>query len=228
MNTLIDLLQTTGVFLAGLLFRMLAYVAVLAIIAVPVAILIGLIVGFEKLRERRTSLVGLKLATGRHYAPSHTWLARRFGEIRIGLDDLARTILSGTTKVTLPVPGMRLQAGSPAVAIDCGNRSTMIPSPVTGWVTAVNTAVANDPGLLQSSPYRRGWLFTIDPDTNAWERFPKGEAAKAWFRAEGVRFSGHLEHELGLAAADGGELVHPAPALLTEEKWQALVSAFLR
>ena len=34
--------------------------------------------------------------------------------------------------------------------------------------------------------------------------------------------------ELGLLAANGGELLVEAPALLSEEKWQRLVSEFLR
>ena len=230
MNTLFEILQTAGVFVVGIALRFLMLLVVLAIMSIPVAALVAVFVGFEKMREGRTGLIsedGLKLARARRYAPSHTWLSRRFGTLRIGLDDLARHLLPGTTKVTLPSVGAHLIAGLPAVGIACGERTTTIPSPVTGRVTAVNPAVENDPDLLQSSPYGKGWLFTVKPESDAWVRFPKGAAARAWFHDERARLSRHLEAELGLAAADGGELVYPAPALLTDEKWQALVSAFL-
>jgi hypothetical protein len=36
-----------------------------------------------------------------------------------------------------------------------------------------------------------------------------------------------VEDELGLAAADGGELVAPAPALLGEHGWRRVVASFL-
>ncbi len=33
--------------------------------------------------------------------------------------------------------------------------------------------------------------------------------------------------QLSMAAADGGELVAPGPALLNDDQWQALTQAFL-
>ncbi len=36
-----------------------------------------------------------------------------------------------------------------------------------------------------------------------------------------------IEDQLGFAAADGGELVAPAPWLVGEENWKALTAAFL-
>ncbi len=50
---------------------------------------------------------------------------------------------------------------------------------------------------------------------------------RAIARAERRRLSSFVEEELGLAAADGGELVAPGPALLGEEGWRKLVASFL-
>jgi hypothetical protein len=55
----------------------------------------------------------------------------------------------------------------------------------------------------------------------------RGEAARRWVERESVRLTRFLEHDLGLAAADGGEIVAPPPALLTGEQWTALTMAFL-
>jgi glycine cleavage system H protein len=51
--------------------------------------------------------------------------------------------------------------------------------------------------------------------------------ARAWFHADETRLAHFLEGELGLAAADGGELVLPPPALLSEDQWHRAVSSFL-
>ena len=62
----------------------------------------------------------------------------------------------------------------------------------------------------------------------------------AWHAAHGAKmgeFAGYSmplyytrpldEHQLGFAAADGGELLAPPPTLLGETQWKALTKAFL-
>ena len=46
-------------------------------------------------------------------------------------------------------------------------------------------------------------------------------------RRESARWTRFLEERLGFAAADGGELLAPAPWLIGEEGWRALAAAFL-
>src|SRR3972149_3307470 len=57
---------------------------------------------------------------------------------------------------------------------------------------------------------------------------PRGGATRQWLREEGARLAQFLEHNLGVAAADGGEFLFPAPSLLSDEQWAALTRAFLR
>ena len=110
--------------------------------------------------------------------------------------------------------------GAPAVTVACGARTAVIPSPVTGTVVAVNSAVSRRPSLVESSPYGRGWLFSVRPASDTYRSFPTGAKARAWFHADETRLAHFLEGELGLAAADGGELVLPPPALLSEDQWR--------
>lgn len=228
---MLEFLQLAGIFLAGLIVRVLAFLLVLAVCALPILAAWAIWRAAQKLRDRRIGLVdvgGLELAEAHHYAPGHTWIARRRGTIRVGLDEIAGRLLHGPTSVTLPKTGTVLAAGLPAAKIACGGRSADILSPVSGTVVAVNPAVVRDPALLEDSRYRDGWLFAMKPASAAFLAFPTGGAAHAWFRDETVRFSHALETELGLLAADGGELVVEAPALLSEEKWRRLVSEFLK
>ncbi|HTS03833.1 MAG TPA: glycine cleavage system protein H [Thermoanaerobaculia bacterium] len=230
--TPLEFLQVAGIFLAGLIVRILAFVLVLAVCALPILAAWALWRAFQKLRDRRIGLVdvdGLELAEAHHYAAGHTWLARGArGTVRVGLDEIAGRLLHGPTSVTLPRPGTVLAAGLPAATVSCGGRSAEIPAPVTGKVVAINPAVARKPALLEESRYRGGWLFAMKPATAAFLTLPSGKLARAWFKDETARLSHALETELGLLAADGGELVVEAPALLSEEKWQRLVSQFLK
>ncbi len=56
---------------------------------------------------------------------------------------------------------------------------------------------------------------------------PHGELAETWIRREAARWTRYLEERLGFAAADGGDLVSPAPWLVGEEGWNALKEEFL-
>jgi glycine cleavage system H lipoate-binding protein len=227
-----ELLQIAWVFLTGLLVRALAFTLVLVVCALPVLAAFAVFRAWQKMRDRQVGLVdldGLELAEAHHYAPSHAWLQRGpRGIVHVGLDEIAGRLLHAPTSVSLPRPGTVLGAGLPAATVACGPRTAIIPSPITGTVVAVNPAVVKDPSLLEESRYRRGWLFAVKPATASFLSLPTGDRARAWFMDETARFSRALESELGLLAADGGELVVEAPALLSEEKWHRLVSEFLK
>ncbi len=234
MEALLTFLQGAAIFVVGLLIRLLLLVAFVAVALAPILVGWGLYRVAERtirrLRARRLGLVeidGLVLAERRRYTPSHAWLDESDGHLRVGLDGLAGHLLHGVTAVHLPPPGSVLAAGRPAVTVACGARTAIVSSPVTGTVMAVNGAVRRHPSLLLSSPYVRGWLFSVRPASDTYRSFPTGEEARAWFHAEEARLAHLLEGELGLAAADGGELVLPPPALLSEEQWHRAVSSFL-
>jgi hypothetical protein len=61
-----------------------------------------------------------------------------------------------------------------------------------------------------------------------WKTLPAGEQARSWLRAEGERLTRFYEDQLGLAAADGGELIGSPETLLTEGQWKILSRSFLR
>ena len=234
MEALLTILEGAVIFVAGLLIRALLLVAFVAAALVPVLAGWGLYRVaawmFRRLRARRLGLVdvdGLVLAERRRYTPAHAWLEETGGRLRVGLDGLAGHLLHGVTRVQLQQPGTMLATGRPAVTVACGARTAVLPSPVTGTVVAVNATVLRRPSLVESSPYQRGWLFSVRPASDTYQSFPTGAKARAWFHADETRLAHFLEAELGLAAADGGELVLPPPALLSEDQWHRAVSSFL-
>ncbi len=164
-----------------------------------------------------------------HVGPGHTWMAPRGqgGALAVGLDDVAERILPSATSVDLPAPGMEVHRGDPVAVIRAGKRTIRIGAPVDGTILGVNRSARRNPALVKEDPYGRGWLFLLAPRDDGWRRFPSGASAEEWLSSERRRLSRFVEDELGLAAADGGDLVAPAPALLGEEGWKRIVASFL-
>jgi hypothetical protein len=55
---------------------------------------------------------------------------------------------------------------------------------------------------------------------------PTGGEAGKWLERETERLFVFLHDELGMTAADGGELVSKPPRVLSEDQWANLVKAF--
>lgn len=219
---MVPVLEAVGSLLVGTAGRLLvSFLAGLALL-LP-AILAAL--AWRAFTSRRAPR-GLRPET--RFAPGHTWLApRRRGTVAIGLDEVAERILPSATALELPAPGMEVHRGDPIAVVRAGRRAIRIGAPVDGTVVAVNHRARRNPGLVKSDPYGRGWLFAVAPHDDGWRALPSGPDAAAWVTAERARLSRFVEDELGLAAADGGTLLAPAPALLGEEGWKRLVAAFL-
>jgi glycine cleavage system H lipoate-binding protein len=234
MNEIVEFLKIAGLFAGGMLFRFLLLVLVVALYAVPIFLAWGVYRLYKQAVGRAVGMEpvdGLLLAVERHYAPGHTWLEPRLlGRLRVGLDDIGQRIVPGANVVSLPRVGASVRKGEPVVVVSTGDRKTTIPSPVDGTVTSVNRTFRKSPspGLLNRSPYTLGWLFTVKPSDGSWASLPTGGAARDWFRFEEHRFAHFLEAELGMAAADGGEMLIPGPTALPRAKWEAMAREFLQ
>jgi glycine cleavage system H lipoate-binding protein len=231
MTAIVEILQSVGVFLGGLLARVGLFFAMVAVLVVP-ALAVALVA--RAVGERRRRALGLRQVAGlafrpdASYAPGHTWLRPRGGgKLELGLDDLALRLLPSVTAVELPPPGTVVAKGAPVAALYGGGRVVTIPSPIAGTVMGVNAAVLRDPSLVKRDGYAKGWLVAVAPADRAWHAFPCAAEAEVFLREESARFGRFLEERLGYAAADGGELVAPAPWLVGEKAWRELTDAFL-
>lgn len=224
MTTFIEILEGLGTFLVGTAGRLGVFLVAGLALAVP-ALAIALAWRAVERRRRPANELGLEA----HVSPGHTWLApRRDGSVTVGVDEIASAILPSATAVDLPRPGMEVHRGDPIAVIHAGKRTVRIAAPADGVVERVNRTLGRNPSLVKDEPYRGGWLFAMAPANDGWKELPGGLRADTYILAERRRLSRFLEEELGLAAADGGELVAPAPALLGDEGWEKVVAEFLR
>ena len=229
MTTFMEILEAVGAFIIGLVTRFGAFLVLGLLLLIP-AVIVGL--GIHLARRRHERAVerggGLGWRHGAWHAPNHTWLALRApGELEVGLDDLAQRILPSVTAVELPRPGMEVHRGDPIAVLRAGGRTVQLGAPIDGRIVRVNKRVRRDPGLVKREPYVGGWLFSLAPTDGAYQKLPHDAEAQEWMRVERQRLERFVEDELGLAAADGGTLLVPAPAALGEDGWKKLVFAFL-
>lgn len=229
MQTFNEILQVIGAFAIGIAARTLIFLVGVALLTIPAALIAVGINAVRARRERILSRVGnLVYREGAYYAPNHTWLApRATGDFDVGIDDIARKIIPGSSSVELPRAGARFHKGDPIAVVRAGRREVMISAPLDGEVTRVNAAIRSDPALVRDEAYGRGWLFSFAPSDAGYLRFPSGYEAAGWLAREKARLSTFIEAELGIAAADGGELTAPVPAALGEEGWRKVVANFL-
>jgi glycine cleavage system H lipoate-binding protein len=231
MTAIVDVLTAIGIFAVGIAARLGIVLGVMLALLVPVMLFVG---GARALRAARLWAQGyrtagrLRFRNGLAYAPGHTWVKAEGKSLQVGLDDLAQRILPWTVAVSLPRVGRTVKEGEPVATLSCGGREVQVAAPASGRIARVNVDLLREPTLAKSENYGGGWLFAIEPENQGWKSLPIGEQARAWLRAEGDRLERFYETQLGLAAADGGELIASPDTLLNDAQWTALARSFLR
>ncbi len=217
---------------AGVLVRALLLAVVIGALAVPIVMLLygwrgvrGLIDGAMGLRR-----VGhIRLRDGCYYTPAHLWVKpvddRR---VRIGLDDLAQRLLPDLAAVSLGAPGRHVGEGEPIGEVRCRDEWVTLKAPFAGTIARINGRVVAHPELVHEDPYRRAWLVDVAPDDERYASYRSGAQASAWLREEDRRLTEIVEHDLGIAAADGGELTLPASEVMDQARLHALRTKFLQ
>lgn len=111
----------------------------------------------------RIWIAGFPLALDRLYHPgSHLWVRRSAGgAARIGLDPLGIETSGTLAQLSFDAAGSELAAGRPFGQLEAAKFVGPLISPVSGTLTAVNDAVAADPGLAERDPYDGGWLIDV-------------------------------------------------------------------
>ncbi len=223
--------ESAVVFLAGLAVRLLLLALVVAALAVPILLAFEAWGGLRALMRRFRGIQevgGLPWRSGPRYAPTHTWIAGEDRRVKVGLDGLAEHLVPTVQDIQLPAAGDTVRQGDVVARISSGTRRLAIVSPVSGRVSAVNLALAEDPAAILRDPYVGGWLFSVEPSDRRWEALPRGPEARDWFRRETERLHRLLESHLGIAAADGGEMIVPPASSLSDVQWEALTAEFLQ
>lgn len=104
---------------------------------------------------------------GLSYTAEHEWVSIDGDVATVGITDYAADKLGDVVFVELPAVDSGVSAGQVCGEIESTKSVGELYAPLTGDVVAVNGAVAEDPSLINSSPFEDGWLLKIRIDASA-------------------------------------------------------------
>jgi glycine cleavage system H protein len=95
------------------------------------------------------------------YSKEHEW-ARVEGDIAtIGITDFAQNQLGDVVYVELPKVGVQVKLMAPFGVVESVKTASDLFAPVSGEVIEINSALADKPELVNTSPYDEAWMIKV-------------------------------------------------------------------
>jgi glycine cleavage system H protein len=98
----------------------------------------------------------------RYFTDEHEWIEVEGNTATVGITDYAQGQLGDIVFADVPAPGTRLTKGGDAAVVESVKAASDVYAPVSGTVIEGNTALADDPALVNSDPEGAGWFFRIE------------------------------------------------------------------
>ncbi|XP_019361035.1 PREDICTED: glycine cleavage system H protein, mitochondrial isoform X1 [Gavialis gangeticus] len=105
------------------------------------------------------------LLAARKYTDKHEWISVENGIGTVGISNFAQEALGDVVYCSLPEVGTKLNKQDEFGALESVKAASELYSPLTGEVTEINTALADNPGLVNKSCYNDGWLIKMTVDS---------------------------------------------------------------
>lgn len=100
---------------------------------------------------------------GLRYTKDHEW-AKQDGElVVIGITHYAQDQLGDVVFIEMPAVGKAVAAGDTFGVVEAVKTVSDLYAPLGGTIAEVNPALADQPGLVNQSPYEDGWMIKIKP-----------------------------------------------------------------
>ena len=116
----------------------------------------------------------------RRYSANHLWV-RKDGEMcEAGITEYAQNQLGQIVYVDVPEEGAGFAQGQEFGTIESVKAVNQLLMPVSGEVAAINSALENDPALINNDCYGRGWLIRMKPtDWSEYDRLLDAQAYRS-------------------------------------------------
>ncbi len=102
-----------------------------------------------------------------HYTKDHEWTDGASGDVKVGITAFAADQLGSVVFVELPAVGTVLTAGETFGQVESTKSVSDLYAPLSGTVTAVNSALEDAPELINEDPYGAGWMIQLSVDGGA-------------------------------------------------------------
>ncbi|WAT17563.1 glycine cleavage system protein GcvH [Aurantiacibacter sp. MUD11] len=97
----------------------------------------------------------------RYFTEEHEWIDVDGDTATIGITDYAQEQLGDVVFVEVPQAGTELAKGKEAAVVESVKAASDVYAPIGGTVTEGNSALEDDPALVNSSPEEEGWFFRL-------------------------------------------------------------------
>ena len=96
------------------------------------------------------------------YTKTHEWIEVKGSRGTVGITERAQLMYGEIVYVELPSVGEEFEQGDTIGRLEVTDGDTfVINAPVTGEITAINAALADDPDLVNRSPEGDGWVYKM-------------------------------------------------------------------
>ncbi|XP_042212898.1 glycine cleavage system H protein-like [Homarus americanus] len=102
------------------------------------------------------------LLSERKYTEKHEWVAVNGNIGTIGITNYAQESLGDIVYAQMPEVDTEYEQMEECGALESVKAASELYSPVSGKVTEINTAVEDQPSLINQSCYDEGWLFKLE------------------------------------------------------------------
>lgn len=98
------------------------------------------------------------------YTKDHEWISLEGNIATIGVTDFAQHELGDIVFVEVETVGKSLTAGAVFGTVEAVKTVSDLFLPVSGTINELNSALANNPELVNSDPYGKGWMIKMTVD----------------------------------------------------------------
>ena len=116
-----------------------------------------------------------------YFTKEHEWIRVDGDVATVGISDHAQEALGDIVFAEAPEAGRTLSKGQEAAVVESVKAASDVYSPVGGEVIEGNSAVADDPSLINRDPEGDGWFFKVKlADTSELEGLMDEAAYRDW------------------------------------------------
>ena len=105
----------------------------------------------------------LNLPEDLNYAEDHEWVLRDGDTVKIGISDYAQDQLGDIVFVELPEVGVVFNKGDEFGTVESVKAVSELYIPISGEITGINKSLEDSPELVNTDPYKNGWMVQVKP-----------------------------------------------------------------
>jgi glycine cleavage system H protein len=132
-------------------------------------------------------IIGYNMPDELYYHGEHAWVKKESDElVTVGMNEFYLKLAGDTTYIDLPFEGDEITQGETCGKIQSSKWVAKLVAPLSGEVVEINSALEDDPTLMNKDPYATGWVFKVKPAKLSEELtgLHHGDSVEPWLQKE--------------------------------------------